>query len=145
MTDNHHPPVDEPRRRRAEEVITSEQALFDAFLGKLERFGTFSFDEHGFVAFSQHGEESWRTFAITPWRLRMAFVEDVAYRLGRGENVAAVDSLPQWFIDHLWETVGSDEEPYADPYVILVGSELYPSSNGRHPASGSAPAGPVGG
>jgi hypothetical protein len=94
-----------------------------------------SLDATGFD-FTSHHEQVSRRFEITPGQLRNAFVHDVAYARLKGESVR-VATLPQWFLDWVFEFIGSVQEPYDHDYVILAGCYLCPSPDGVSPDAGA--------
>ena len=119
----------------ADRDVAPEEVLWSEYIAELSRFGGVDVVADG-VRFRQRNEQAVRLFAITPRQLRSAFVRDLAYyRLTQGAQ-PAVRKLPQWFLDDLVEFVGSHEEPYDHGQVILVGTTLQPSDNGKYPIDG---------
>jgi hypothetical protein len=105
---------------RGDALVADEVSLWSQFIHEMSRFGVVADGESGGLVFVAAGESAARMFLITPAQLRGVLVAAQANELRRDHYATFMDHLPQWLIDDLWETIGSDEEPYDEPYVILA-------------------------
>lgn len=118
----------------ADSSVAAEGTLWAEFLDLLQRYGTVERHTQRGLVFRSSGEESTRELVITSSDLRSVFVSDLARSAARGESIRKVDRLPDWFTDQITEFIGSVEEPYEDPYVVLTSNgKPAPSRDGIHP------------
>lgn len=124
----------------AEALVADQDMLWSQFLQEMSRFGIVEEIETGGVAFVAAEESTARTFLITPVQLREALVIHQAHEVHSDHHPMFMNHLPQWFVDDLWETIGSREEPYDEPYMMLDDGKPTPSIRRERPAVQAAPA-----
>ncbi len=122
----------------AQSVVLSEDLLWRKFLEELSSLGSIEITDGEHVLFRERHETASRVFVITPRHLHDWFVRDRARVISKGETLFRMTELPSWFTDQLFEFVGSQEEPYDFPYVVLVGPDFSPSDDGVHPVGGTS-------
>ena len=119
--------------RMAERLVPDERQLWEELMGEVSRFGR-AVPVQGGLRFIARGESTGRTFVISPSSLRQTLVRELARAIHQTGTQSASGRLPQWLLDDLWEIIGSGEEPYAEPYILLAeNGKLVGSTTDRLP------------
>lgn len=114
----------------AQHRVAPEHKPWSELVAEMSRYGAIVELGIGGIELTQDGEATARTFRITPGRLREALVIDTALQTREAASQVTVENLPEWFLDDLRETIGESEEPYSEPYVLLLGrGDLAPSTS----------------
>lgn len=122
---------------RVQDQVAAGIVLWEEFFDLLSRYGSVDVECTASIRFRQSNETQSRVLNVSPHALREAFVNDAAYRRLRGERVSPILRLPVWFVDEVVEFIGSVEEPYEHPFVVLVGLRLCESQDGEQPLAGA--------
>lgn len=114
----------------AQHRVAPEHQLWSELVAEMSRYGNIVELDTGGFEFTQTGEAAARTYVITADRLREALVTDTALQTRQSPKPVTVEHLPDWFLDDLRETIGESEEPYSEPYVLLLDrGDLAPSTS----------------